>query len=42
MQGKTGKLGVGKCTKDFDACILGWPPEEEKIYEDLKAYISNR
>ena len=39
MQGKTGKLGVGKCTKDFDVCIMGCPPEEDKIYEELKEYI---
>jgi len=28
MQGRTGKLGVGKCTKDFDVCIMGCPPED--------------
>ena len=39
MQGKTGKLGVGKCTKDFDVCIMGCPPDEDKIYNELKAYI---
>ena len=39
MQGKTGKLGVGKCTKDFDVCIMGCPPEEDKIYKELKASI---
>ena len=39
MQGKTGKLGVGKCTKGFDVCIMGCPPEEDKIYEELKKYI---
>ena len=39
MQGKTGRLGVGRCTKDFDVCIMGCPPEEDKIYEELKAYI---
>ena len=41
MQGKTGKLGIGKCTKDFDVCIMGCPPDEEKIYNELKAYILN-
>ncbi len=40
MQGKKGKLGVGRCTKDFDVCIMGCPPEEDKIYRELKAYIS--
>lgn len=39
MQGKTGPLGIGRCTKDFDTCIMGCPPEPEKIYEELKAYI---
>ena len=39
MQGKTGKLGVGKCTKDFDVCIMGCPPDEDKIYNELKTYI---
>ena len=39
MQGKTGKLGVGRCTKDFDVCIMGCPPREDKIYEELKKYI---
>lgn len=39
MQGKTGKLGVGRCTKDFDVCIMGCPPDEDKIYNELKAYI---
>lgn len=34
MQGKT-----GKCTKEFDVCSMGCQPEEEKIYEELKAYI---
>ena len=40
MQGRRGKLGVGRCTKDFDHCIMGCPPEEEKIYRELKAFIS--
>ena len=39
MQGRTGKLGIGKCTKDFDFCIMGCPPDEEKIYNGLKEYI---
>ena len=39
MQGKRGKLGVGKCTKGFDMCIMGCPPDEDKIYNELKAYI---
>lgn len=39
MQGRRGALGVGRCTKGFDYCIMGCPPEEEKIYQELKAYI---
>ncbi len=39
MQGKTGRLGIGRCTKDFDYCIMGCPPDEEKIYRELKRYI---
>ena len=39
MQGKTGKLGVGRCTAGFETCIMGCPPDEEKIYRELKTYI---
>ncbi len=39
MQGKTGKLGIGRCTKDFETCIMGCPPEPDKIYSELKEYI---
>lgn len=39
QQGRTGVLGIGRCTKDFDTCIPGCPPDEEKIYKDLKDYI---
>lgn len=39
MQGKPGKLGIGRCTKDFDYCIMGCPPDEEKVYRELKQYI---
>ena len=39
MQGRTGPLGIGRCTSGFDTCIMGCPPEPEKIYEELKAYI---
>lgn len=38
-QGHTGPLGVGRCTKDFDFCVMGCPPLETKIYEELKKYI---
>ena len=39
MQGKTGRLGIGRCTKDFDFCIMGCPPDEEDVYRELKRYI---
>ena len=39
MQGRTGKLGVGRCTAGFEHCIKGCPPDEEKIYRELKSYI---
>ena len=39
MQGRTGRLGVGRCTEKFDTCIMGCPPEPEKIYRELKEYI---
>ncbi len=38
-QGKPGKLGVGRCTADHEFCIMGCPPEEDEIYEKLKAYL---
>ncbi len=36
---KTGKLGVGDCTKEFEVNIPGCPPDEEQVYEILKNYI---
>ena len=39
MQGRKGKLGIGRCTKDFDVCIMGCPPQEDQIYAELKEYI---
>ncbi len=38
-QGRRGALGVGRCTKDYDFCVMGCPPDEEKIYQELKKYI---
>ena len=38
-QGQTGHLGIGKCTKNYDVCIMGCPPDEDKIYEQLRSYI---
>ena len=39
QQDKTGPLGIGKCTRNFDFCIMGCPPDEDKVYEELKRYI---
>lgn len=38
-RGKTGKLGVGRCTSEFTHCIKGCPPTENQIYEYLKEYL---
>ncbi len=37
-KGKTGRIGVGNCTKDFDFHIKGCPPLETQIYDGLRAY----
>ncbi len=42
MRGRKGTLGIGKCTKDFDYCIMGCPPDEDKIYHELRKYITAR
>lgn len=39
QRGKTGKLGIGKCTSGFEKCIMGCPPDKNKIYDELKKYI---
>lgn len=36
---KTGKLGVGNCTRCFEHYVEGCPPTENQIYEFLKKYI---
>ena len=38
-QGEKGELGIGKCTKDFAFCVMGCPPDEEKIYREIRRYI---
>ena len=38
-RGKTGKLGIGHCTKDFVFHVEGCPPTEQQIYEFLKKYL---
>lgn len=39
FQGKTGKLGIGRCTKEFEHFVNGCPPTENQIYEFLKEYL---
>lgn len=41
-KGRTGRLGIGNCTKEFDCSLKGCPPTETQIYEFLKAYRENR
>lgn len=36
---KTGKLGVGSCTRKFEYTVKGCPPTEMDIYKFLKEYI---
>ena len=38
-RGKTGWLGIGNCTRDFDINVPGCPPAEEDIYKALKTII---
>lgn len=38
-RGKTGKFGIGNCTRLFDTYVKGCPPEPNDIYEGIKAYI---
>ncbi len=42
QQERNGKLGIGRCTRNFDTCIMGCPPDEEKIYDTLKQYIESQ
>ncbi|MDO4323841.1 MAG: DUF362 domain-containing protein [Lachnospiraceae bacterium] len=39
-QGRTGRIGIGRCTKDFEYNVKGCPPTENQIYEFLKRYIA--
>lgn len=41
-RGRTGTLGVGLCTSEFEFCVKGCPPTEGQIYEELKAYITSK
>ena len=39
---KTGVLGIGHCTREFQHYLGGCPPTEEQIYQFLKMYIQNK
>lgn len=41
-QGKTGKIGIGRCTAGFEQHVNGCPPTETQIYEFLKAFAETR
>lgn len=36
---KTGKLGIGNCTREFQYSLKGCPPTEQEIYTYLKQYL---
>lgn len=37
-RGKSGKCGIGNCTKEFELNVPGCPPDEEEIYKHLKSW----
>lgn len=39
MREKTGKYGIGACTKHFINSVPGCPPDPDRIYETLKSWI---
>lgn len=41
-RGRSGKIGVGRCTEGFDFCVRGCPPTEEEIYEQLKGFLAGQ
>lgn len=40
-KGKTGKLGIGNCTRGFEYSLKGCPPTEKEIYEFLKTFAAD-
>jgi len=40
-QGKTGRLGIGRCASGFTCSLKGCPPTEGQIYEFLKNYLQH-
>ena len=41
-QGKTGRIGIGRCTSGFEYNVKGCPPTEQQIYDFLKGYLTGR
>ena len=41
-RGRTGDIGIGKCTEGFRHSVRGCPPDEEEIYEELKKLIQEK
>lgn len=39
-QGRTGRLGIGRCTSDFAYNLKGCPPTDNQIYEFLRDYLN--
>lgn len=39
FRGKSGRLGIGNCTRNFSCHLKGCPPTEEEIYQFLKNYV---
>ena len=37
--GKSGRIGIGTCTKDFEISVPGCPPKAEAIYQTLRELI---
>lgn len=41
-KGRTGKVGVGNCTRDFEFSVKGCPPLETQIYDALVQYMQDK
>ena len=42
FRGKSGAIGIGNCTKNFEYYVPGCPPTESEIYEGLKEYLGKK
>lgn len=41
-RGKSGRLGIGNCTRQFDCYLKGCPPTEQEMYTFLKEYVKRK